>query len=51
MEETTRSSPYVEFALNSQINEQFSVRSYARYGIETYNNVQFLLPYRNGGIR
>ena len=35
-------SPYVEFALNSQINQQFSVRSYARYGIETYNNIQSL---------
>jgi hypothetical protein len=35
-------SPYVEFALNSQINQNFSVRSYARYGIETYNNMQYL---------
>jgi hypothetical protein len=34
--------PYVEFALNSQINQQFSVRSYARYGIEAYNNIQGL---------
>lgn len=34
------SSPYVEFALNSQINQQFSVRAFARYGIENYNNVQ-----------
>jgi uncharacterized protein (PEP-CTERM system associated) len=31
----------VEFALRSRINQQFSVKSYARYGIETYNNVQF----------
>jgi len=38
-------SPYVEFALNSQINTQFSVRSYARYGIETYNNIQSIAPY------
>ena len=38
-------SPYVEFALNSQINQQFSVRSYARYGIETYNNIQSLPPF------
>ena len=38
-------SPYVEFALSSQINTQFSVRSYARYGIETYNNIQFIAPY------
>lgn len=35
-------SPFVEFALNSQINQQFNIRSYARYGIETYNNIQFL---------
>jgi len=38
-------SPYLEFALSSQINQQFSVRSYARYGIETYNNIQNLAPY------
>ena len=38
-------SPYVEFALNSQINSQFTVRSYARYGIETYNNIQYVAPY------
>jgi len=36
----SNTSPYVEFALNSQINTQFTVRSYARYGIETYNNIQ-----------
>ena len=35
-------SPYVEFALNSQITQQFSVRSYARYGIEAYNNIQVM---------
>ena len=39
------SSPYVEFALSTQVNSQFSVRSYARYGIETYNNIQTILPY------
>jgi hypothetical protein len=33
-------SPYVEFALNSQMTEQFQVRSYARYGIESYDTVQ-----------
>lgn len=37
--------PYVEFALRSQINEQFSVRSYARYGIEPYSNIQSLPGY------
>lgn len=34
------SSPYVEFALNSQINEKFRVRSFARYGMESYDTVQ-----------
>ena len=35
-------SPYLEFALNTQISQDFHLRSYARYGIETYNNVQYL---------
>ncbi len=39
---TNSTSPYVEFALNSQITQQFSVRSFARYGIENYNTVQGL---------
>ncbi len=39
---SSTSSPYVEFALNSQINQQFSVRSFARYGIENYDTVQSL---------
>lgn len=34
------SSPYLEFALNSQVNEQFRIRSFARYGIESYDTVQ-----------
>jgi len=33
-------SPYVEFALNSQLTEAFRLRSYARYGIEDYDTVQ-----------
>ena len=33
-------SPYVEAALNSQINEKFRIRSFARYGIESYDTVQ-----------
>jgi hypothetical protein len=33
-------SPYLEFALNSQVNSQFRVRSFARYGIESYDTVQ-----------
>lgn len=32
-------SPYLEFALNSQVNEQFSVRSFVRYGMEYYETV------------
>jgi hypothetical protein len=35
------SSPYLEFAMNSQVNQQLSVRAYARYGLEGYSNVQF----------
>ena len=34
------SSPYVEFAVNSQTTQQLMIRSYARYGIEGYNTVQ-----------
>lgn len=34
-------SPYLEFAMNSQVNQQFSVRAYARYGIEGYDTVQY----------
>jgi hypothetical protein len=33
-------SPYLEFAMNSQVNQQFSVRAYARYGIDGYGSVQ-----------
>ena len=32
-------SPYLEFALNSQVNQQFSVRSFVRYGMEYYDTV------------
>ena len=35
------SSPYVEFGLNTQVNQQLKVRAYARYGLEGYSNVQF----------
>ncbi len=34
-------SPYLEMALNSQVNEQLRVRAFTRYGIENYNNIQF----------
>lgn len=33
-------SPYLEFAMNSQVNQQLSVRAYTRYGIEGYDTVQ-----------
>lgn len=32
-------SPYVELALNSQVTQQYSVRAFARYGIESYDTV------------
>lgn len=38
-------SPYVEFALNSQLTQAFRLRSYARYGMEDYDSVQVV-----GGI-
>jgi hypothetical protein len=34
------SAPYVEFALNSQINQQLSIRSFARHSIENNDTVQ-----------
>jgi hypothetical protein len=33
-------APYVEAALNTRVNEQFSIRAFARYGIEAYDTVQ-----------
>lgn len=35
-------SPYVELAVNSQVNTQFSIRGFLRYGIEYYDTVQVL---------
>jgi hypothetical protein len=35
-------SPYVEFMLNSRLTEAFSIRSFARYGIEDYDTVQYI---------
>lgn len=35
-------SPYLEFALTSQVNQQFRVRSFARYGIDGYDTVRAL---------
>lgn len=39
-EGTSSTSPYLEFALNSQLTQDFRVRSFARYGIESYDTVQ-----------
>ena len=36
------SSPYLELAMNSQVSQQFSVRGFARYGIESNDTVQFV---------
>ena len=36
----SETSPYVEFALNSQLTQQFRLRSFVRYGIEDYDTVQ-----------
>lgn len=34
--------PYLELAVNSQINQQFSVRGFARYGIENYDSIRYI---------
>jgi opacity protein-like surface antigen len=34
-------SPYLEMAFSSQMTEQFRVRGFARYGIESYDTVHF----------
>lgn len=33
-------SPYLELTLRSQVNQQFSVRGFVRYGIESYDTIQ-----------
>jgi hypothetical protein len=33
-------SPYLELAVRSQINDQFSIRGFARYGVEYYDTVR-----------
>jgi hypothetical protein len=37
---TDTTSPYGELALNSQMTEQFSLRAFARYSIESYDTVR-----------
>lgn len=36
---SSSSNPYLELALHSQINSQFSVRAFARYGVEDYDTI------------
>jgi hypothetical protein len=35
-------SPYLELAMNSQVSQQFSVRGFARYGIDSNDTVQVI---------
>jgi hypothetical protein len=44
------SSPYVEFALNSQLTQAFRLRSFARYGMESYDTVQTYQADGVGGL-
>lgn len=37
---TDQTSPYLELALNSQINTAFNLRGFLRYGLENYDNVR-----------
>jgi hypothetical protein len=39
-------SPYMELTLRSQVNEQLMVRTFASYGYEVYDTVQYV----NGGV-
>lgn len=34
-------SPYLEFTLRSMVNDQFTIRSFARYGVEDWDTVFF----------
>lgn len=36
----TNTAPYVELALRSQINDQFSLRGFTRYGMEVFDTVR-----------
>jgi Putative beta-barrel porin 2 len=38
----SNTSPYLEASFRTQMNEQFSIRSFARYGMEYYDTVQLL---------
>ncbi|MFD2255292.1 hypothetical protein ACFSSA_01270 [Luteolibacter algae] len=45
-------NPYLELTLRSQINQQFSVRGFVRYGAEVYDTVQSVpgLPFFDSGL-
>lgn len=45
-----QTSPYLELALNSQVNQQFNVRLFTRYGIENYDTVRLLGAPVNGAV-
>ena len=36
------SSPYAELAMSSQLNDQFTIHSFLRYGIENYDNIRVI---------
>jgi hypothetical protein len=36
----TNCAPYLELAVRSQVNQQFSVRGFSRYGLENYDNIR-----------
>lgn len=38
------SSPFVEAAVNTRLSQQFSVRSFLRYGLESYDTIQYINP-------
>lgn len=41
-EGSSTTSPYLELTVNSQVNTAFSVRAFARYGMEGYDTVQIV---------
>ncbi len=47
---TNGTSPFVEIALRSNVNEQFSIRSFVRYGIEVYDTTRTIIAPGATGI-
>jgi len=37
----SNTSPYLELAVNSRVTQQFTVKAFTRYGIESYDTVRF----------